>query len=149
MADHPRRAAAKTGGSEMKRSIGVVLATLFLTVACGGGQAEEDTAGEPAAGAPTLRGMVGTEESPDAFEITLVDEDGNVVTNLPAGEYNIEVTDPTSVHNFHLSGGDGAVDEKTGPTEKTETTWVVTFEPGEYRYLCDPHPSMQGHFTVS
>ena len=133
----------------MKRSIGVVLATLFLTVACGGGQAEEDTTAEPVAGAPTLRGMVGTEESPDAFEITLVDEDGNVVTNLPAGEYNIEVTDPTSVHNFHLSGGDGAVDEKTGPTEKIETTWVVTFEPGEYRYLCDPHPSMQGHFTVS
>jgi hypothetical protein len=133
----------------MKRSIGVVLATLFLTVACGGGQAEEDTAGESVAGAPTLQGMVGTEESPDAFEITLVDEDGNVVTNLPAGEYNIEVTDPTSVHNFHLSGGDGAVDEKTGPTEKIETTWVVTFKPGEYRYLCDPHPSMQGHFTVS
>jgi len=26
---------------------------------------------------------------------------------------------------------------------------VVTFKPGEYRYLCDPHPSMQGHFTVS
>jgi hypothetical protein len=132
----------------MKRSIGVVLATLLLTAACGGPE-EEEPAAEPAAGAPTLRAMVGTEESPDAFEITLVDEDGNVVTDLPAGEYNVEVTDPTSVHNFHLSGGDGAVDEKTGPTEKVETTWVVTFEPGEYRYICDPHPSMQGHFTVS
>jgi hypothetical protein len=132
----------------MKRSIGVVLATLLLTVACGSPE-EEDAATEPASGAPTLRGMVGTEESPDAFEITLVDEDGNVVTDLPAGEYNIEVTDPTSIHNFHLSGGDGAVDEKTGPTEKVETTWVVTFEPGQYRYICDPHPSMNGQFTVS
>jgi plastocyanin len=93
--------------------------------------------------------MVGTEESPDAFEISLVDEDGQPVTTLPAGEYNIEVNDPTGIHNFHLSGGDGAVDEKTTPTEITETVWVVTFEPGDYRYICDPHPSMNGQFTVT
>jgi hypothetical protein len=63
----------------------------------------------------------------------LVDEDGNPVSELPAGQYNIEVTDRTSVHNFHLSGGGRAVDEKTGATEKIQTTWVVTFKPGEYR----------------
>jgi len=93
--------------------------------------------------------MVGTEQSPDAFEISLVDENGQPVTELPAGKYNIEVTDKTTIHNFHLSGGNGAVDEKTGPTEKIETVWVVDFVPGEYRYMCDPHPSMNGHFTVT
>ena len=124
------------------------MAALLLAVGCGSPAEEEDTA-TPVEGAPTLRATVGTEESPDAFEIALVDEDGEPVTELPAGEYNIEVNDPTSVHNFHLSGGDGAVDEKTTPTEKVETVWVVTFEPGDYRFLCDPHPSMNGHFTVT
>jgi hypothetical protein len=130
----------------MKRSAGGALAVLLLATACS--SAEEPPVTE-VEGAPTLRAMVGTEESPDAFEISLVDEDGAPVTELPAGEYNIEVNDPTSVHNFHLSGGDGAVDEKTGATAKLETVWVVTFVPGEYRFLCDPHPSMNGHFTVT
>jgi hypothetical protein len=129
----------------MKRSAGGALAVLLLATACSSAEEPPVTQVE---GAPTLRAMVGTEESPDAFEISLVDEDGAPVTELPAGEYNIEVNDPTSVHNFHLSGGDGAVDEKTGSTEKIETVWVVTFVPGEYRFLCDPHPSMNGHFTV-
>jgi plastocyanin len=131
----------------MRGSTAGALAVLLLAAACGS-QAEENT-GSRAEGAPTLRASVGTEASPDAFEIALVDEDGDPVTELPAGEYNIEVTDPTDIHNFHLSGGDRAVDEKTGATEKIQTTWVVTFEPGEYRYMCDPHPSMNGHFTVS
>jgi plastocyanin len=129
----------------MKRSTGAALAVLLLA-ACGQEEEPEVTRAE---GAPTLRATVGTEESPDAFEIALVDEDGEPVTELEAGEYNIEVSDPTGVHNFHLSGGDGAVDEKTGPTEKVETVWVVTFEPGDYRFLCDPHPSMNGRFTVT
>jgi plastocyanin len=131
----------------MKRSAGGALAVLLLATACS--SAEGDPTAGGVEGAPTLRATVGTEESPDAFEIALVDEDGEPVTALSAGEYNIEVSDPTGVHNFHLSGGDGTVDEKTGRTEKIETLWVVTFEPGEYRFLCDPHPSMNGHFTVS
>ena len=131
----------------MRRLTGAVLAVLLLAAACG--SEDDEPEATRAEGAPTLRGMVGTEESPDAFEISLVDEDGEPVTTLPAGEYNIEVNDPSGVHNFDLSGGDGAVSEKTSPTEKVETVWVVTFEPGEYRYICDPHPSMNGSFTVT
>jgi len=26
---------------------------------------------------------------------------------------------------------------------------VIDFEPGDYRFMCDPHPSMNGHFTVT
>ena len=53
------------------------------------------------------------------------------------------------VHDFHLSQlGGGGVEETTRVTETGETTWVVSFEPGEYRYMCDPHPSMNGRFTV-
>ena len=130
----------------MRRATGGAIAVLLLAAACS--SADENPVETRVEDAPTLRAMVGTEESPDAFEISLVDEDGQPVTELSAGEYNVEVTDPTSVHNFHLSGGDGAVEEKTGPTEKIETLWVVDLKPGEYRYICDPHPSMNGHFTV-
>ncbi len=134
----------------MTRSAAGALAVLLLAAACSSSPSEEEeAAAEPAADAPTLQAMVGTEESPDAFEISLVDENGEPVTELPAGEYNIEVTDPTDIHNFHLDGGDGAVDESTGVRETGDTTWVVTFEPGEYRYMCDPHPSMNGRFTVT
>jgi plastocyanin len=127
------------------------LAVLLLAAACSS-PAKENASDSRAAGAPTLQATVGTEESPDAFEIALVDEHGNPVTDLPAGQYNIEVTDRTDIHDFHLSqlsGGDKPVEEKTGVSEKVKTTWVVTLEPGEYRYMCDPHPSMNGHFTVS
>jgi plastocyanin len=135
-------------GATMKGSRAGALVVLLLVAACS--RAEEDqSAPTEAAGAPTLVGTVGTEESPDAFEIALVDEDGNPVTELEAGEYNVEVTDFSAVHNFHLDGGDGAVQEKTGVTEKGETLWVINFEPGEYRYMCDPHPSMNGQFTVT
>jgi hypothetical protein len=133
----------------MRRSAASALAVLLLAAACSGGEEEDGEAPAEVEGAPILVGTVGTEDSPDAFEITLVDEDEKPVTELPAGEYNVEVTDWSAVHNFHLDGGDGAVQEKTGVTEKGETTWVVTFEPGEYRFMCDPHPSMNGHFTVS
>jgi plastocyanin len=123
---------------------------LLLVAACGsaGGEGAEATA-TTVAGAPTLRGSVGTEDSADAFEIALVDEDGAPVTELPAGQYNVVVTDYSDVHDFHLSGGDGAVDEKTQVLGHGETTWVVTLEPGDYRYMCDPHPSMNGLFTVT
>jgi hypothetical protein len=131
----------------MRRSSAGALAVLLLAAGCS--SADETPAQTPAEGAPTLTAMVGNEEEPDAFEITLLDEDGQPVTELSAGEYNIEVTDPTSIHNFHLSGGDGAVDEKTTAPEKTETVWVVDLQPGDYRFLCDPHPSMNGSFTVT
>lgn len=138
----------EAGTDMVRRMTSGALAVLFLVTACGSGS-DAPPGDTPDADAPTLHAMVGTEESPDAFEISLVDEDGQPVTELPAGTYNIEVDDPTGIHNFHLSGGDGAVDEKTSPTEKTEVTWVVDLEPGEYRYMCDPHPSMNGQFTVS
>jgi plastocyanin len=134
----------------MRGRTAVTVAVLLLAVACGSPAAEENNSSQaPVAGKPILRGTVGSEQSPDAFEISLVDENGDPVTQLPAGEYNVEVHDWSSVHNFDLNGGNGAVEEKTGVTEKGETTWVVTFKPGEYRFMCDPHPSMNGHFAVS
>ncbi len=123
-----------------------------------GGAADEATDGagsEPTESVPTsgsggstvLIGMVGTTENPEAFEITLTDESGEPITEIPAGDYTIQVSDPATSHNFHLTGG--SVDETTSVPEQEETTFEVTFEPGEYTYTCDPHPTMTGTFTVT
>jgi hypothetical protein len=84
----------------------------------------------------------------DAFEITLTDPDGNDIQNLAAGDYDVKVEDHSSIHNFHLTGN--GVSESTTVGEKTETTWHITFKPGDYTFVCDPHSStMNGDFHVT
>ena len=147
-------------------AFGVAIATLILVTGCSGeaeqavesatsevseaaeSAAPDETEDEAAAGTATrLIGLVGTEEDPDAFEITLTDEAGEPVTELPAGDYIIEVSDPSAIHNFHLTGG--TVDETTSVPEVEDTTFEVTLEAGEYTYKCDPHPPMTASFTVT
>jgi plastocyanin len=99
-------------------------------------------------GTPTvLTGTVGSDSDPEAFVISLTDASGEPVTSLPAGDYTIEVSDPSTRHNFHLIGGE--VDETTSVQEKEDTTFEVTLTPGDYTYKCDPHPPMTGSFTVT
>lgn len=98
--------------------------------------------------ATVLNATVGQPDDPDAFVITLTDESGSPVETLPAGDYQIVVSDLSSIHNFHLTGA-GGVEETTSVAEVVDTTWDVTLEPGEYDYVCDPHPRMAGSFTVT
>lgn len=100
-------------------------------------------------GGQTLIGRVGEEGDPEAFVITLMDESGQEVTSLPAGEYDIQISDPSVIHNFHLMGP-GGLDESTTVPGTTETSWQVSLEEGDYTYECDPHSqSMIGEFTVT
>jgi plastocyanin len=93
---------------------------------------------------PRLVGTVGTN---DAFVITLRDADGNPVTHLDPGTYDITVRDVSELHNFHLRGP--GVDQATIPEEAQTVTWTVTFTDGTYTFQCDPHSSlMHGFFTV-
>ena len=72
----------------------VAAAALILTVAaCGGKDDSPTAAGPPSAevGA-TLLAVVGTEEEPEAFDISLTTEAGEEVSTLAAGAYTIEVT---------------------------------------------------------
>ena len=102
----------------------------------------------PGAGSvPVLEGRVGTEEDPEGFELALADSSGAPVETLPAGDYDIRVQDPSTLHNFHLTGP--GVDEATPVPGTGEVVWRVTLTAGEYTAVCDPHPDMVATFSVS
>jgi plastocyanin len=93
---------------------------------------------------PKLVAVVGTN---DAYVISLRDGNGNSVTQLAPGTYDIAVSDRSEIHNFHLKGPD--VDMATPIGEKQETTWTVTIGEGRYTYVCDAHVSqMRGYFLA-
>ena len=96
---------------------------------------------------PLLEGRVGTEEDPEGFELVLTDSSGAPVETLPAGDYDIRVQDPSTLHNFHLTGP--GVDQTTPIPGTGEVVWRVTLIAGEYTAVCDPHPEMVTTFTVS
>ena len=121
-----------------------VLLLLPTLAACGSSGPESppaDAAPQVSAGA-TLRGTVGTPDDPEAFEIALTTEDGTPVEVVEAGSYTLVVSDPSRIHNFHLTGK--GVDAETDVSGTGEMTFEVTFAEGEYTYICDPHPSMSG-----
>jgi hypothetical protein len=82
------------------------------------------------------------------FQIWLNYPNGQPVGTLPAGTYVIRVSDGSTSHNFHLQGAD--VDRSTMVGEIVTVDWTVTFTPGDYLYVCDPHAeSMRGNFVVA
>ncbi|MGH3109803.1 MAG: cupredoxin domain-containing protein [Gaiellaceae bacterium] len=90
---------------------------------------------------PKLFGSVGP-----GFSITLRDAQGNNVTSVDPGTYDIEVRDLADMHTFHLRGP--GVDERTQVEATGTVTWTVTFQNGDYAFFCDVHPQdMRGTFT--
>ena len=96
-----------------------------------------------AATSPTiLLGSVGP-----GFSITLRDAQGNAVTRVDPGEFEIEVDDKSEEHNFHLRGP--GVDVTTDVAGIGKQTFKVTLASGRYTFVCDPHAlQMRGAFDV-
>ncbi|HKY12097.1 MAG TPA: plastocyanin/azurin family copper-binding protein [Gaiellaceae bacterium] len=103
--------------------------------------------GSPAAAFAQTK-LIATVGQNDAFTISLTNEAGATVRDIPAGAYVIEVRDMSSVHNFHLTGP--GVEESTTVAFVGTATWTVTFQDKQtYRFVCDPHAtSMRGSFTI-
>jgi len=79
--------------------------------------------------------------------IALRDAQGNRVTKLDPGTYDIEVEDESDFHTFHLEGP--GVSERTGVEFTGTVKWTVTFRDGNYIYYCDVHPvSLRGSFVA-
>lgn len=99
---------------------------------------------QSAASATTLIAIVGPN---DAQTITLTDQAGTRVTQLPPGDYSVEVRDNSAFHNFHLTGPNE--NRSTTVAFVGTTTWNVTLVDGIYAYQCDPHRTqMYDQFTV-
>jgi len=90
---------------------------------------------------PTLFGTVGRE-----FTISLKDAQGNNVTKIDPGTYDVEIRDLAEFHSFHLEGP--GVNERTEVEFTGTVTWTVTFGNGNYVYHCDPHPNLRGTFVA-
>jgi plastocyanin len=89
---------------------------------------------------PKLFGSVGQ-------GIVLRDAQGNRVTKLDPGTYDIEVDDQSDFHTFHLVGP--GVDERTEVEFTGTVNWTVTLKDGNYIYYCDVHPvSLRGAFVA-
>ena len=80
------------------------------------------------------------------FSISLT-QGGSAVTTLAPGTYTVNVSDMSTLHNFHLSGP--GVNQSTDVDTTSSPTWTVTLSAGSYHYQCDAHPTMlHGDFTV-
>lgn len=111
----------------------------------GGGSGGKAAPAGPAQHPASLVGVVGHN---DAFSISLTDPSGTAISKLAAGTYSMTIKDESSIHDFHLTGA--GVDHTTGIGSTGTTTFSVTFKPGKYSFVCDPHASsMHGEFTVS
>jgi plastocyanin len=123
------------------------VAVVAVATACGGSSSPSKSPGDttPAQHPASLVGIVGHN---DSFSISLTDPSGAEIKNLAAGTYSLTVKDESSIHNFHLSGA--GADHKTSVGGTGTSTFSVTFKPGKYTFVCDPHSSsMRGEFRVS
>ena len=98
--------------------------------------------GEALAQTPKLTATVGP-----GFTIRMLGPNGQALTQLDPGTYEIEVNDLSEEHNFHLRGP--GVDETTSLEFIGTVTWTVTFVEGRYTFVCDPHSDvMKGAFVA-
>lgn len=116
----------------MRRAHGIAMVGLaVLVVASTAGAAETKLAGTVGPG----------------FTIELRDPQGQPVTHLQPGVVEIEVSDRSEEHDFHLQGP--GVDVTTGVDTTGDSTFAVTLGEGRYMFFCDVHPTrMRGTFAV-
>jgi hypothetical protein len=88
-----------------------------------------------------LQGNVG----PD-FSISLKNPDGSVVGHLDPGDYEIQVNDQATNHNFHLEGP--GVSMATDIDGLGPADWTVSLGDGVFTYHCDRHLGLTANFAV-
>ena len=85
---------------------------------------------------PVLKAFVGP-----GFTIGIRNTSGVAVTRVAPGTYTIDVSDLSSLHDFHMTGP-GGFDMSTTVDGTGTVTWSnVTLVAGNYAYHCDAHPT--------
>ena len=132
-------------GATFSLTLGLVVAL----AACGGG----DTDSPPASGGATGGGTIAVVDGNVDLSADDLAFDASVI-EAPAGEAftitftNLE-TEPHNVAVLTEEGGDEIVRGEviTGP-DAEDVVEVPALEPGEYYFLCDVHPDMNGMIVV-
>ena len=115
--------------ADMKRALLTVLAAGLLVAPA-------------ASAATTVYGTVGP-----GYTITLKTAGGKPVKTLPHGLVVFHISDRSTDHDFHLTGG--GIDRATEVAQKGTFTWRLKLKAGRYTFKCDPHEIiMIGHFKV-
>jgi len=144
-----------------KMSYLLVLLSLFALVACGGGDAEEETAPEPQTIEVTMHDIYYGEENTNVAEpptwtvnagapATLTMENVGVLEHtwviIEQGAELPDVVDPTSVEDIALYTSGSVAGGET-----TSTQFRPPSEAGEYLVICSVaghYPAMQGKLIV-
>src|SRR3954451_17931758 len=84
--------------------------------------------------------LVATVGRNDSFTISLRDSSGNLVTQLDAGTYDIEVHDLSEAHNFRLHRP--GVEHATDSGSKEDVAWTAALADGKYRFEFWARPSV-------
>jgi plastocyanin len=129
--------------------LSLILGLAFVLAACSG-----NGDGSPAASGGTSGGATVTVENGNVDLSADNLEFSASVIEAPAGEeFTITLTNlesqPHNVAVLTEEGGDEVVRGEviTGPDAETTIT-VPALEPGEYYFLCDVHPEMNGTIVV-
>ena len=132
-------------GATFSLTLGLVVAL----AACGGGDPESPAASDGSTGGGTIAVVGGNVD----LSANNLEFDASVI-EAPAGEeFTITFTNLESQpHNVAVDteeGGDEIVTGEviTGP-DATTTITVPALEPGEYYFVCDVHPEMNGTIVV-
>lgn len=141
MTPSPRPGTTRTGpGATHRRCRAVLLvglaAVLGVATACGGGGDEE--LGEPPPGDVVVVADTAT-FTPDRVELP----SGRDVTVV------LQIDDGDLTHNIHFPELDGGPKTRLERGPRYQTLTVRFAEPGEYRYVCDLHPTMRGVATAT
>jgi plastocyanin len=124
------------------------MAATAALAGCGGSSGSASTGGGSGSAVQHPKSLIGVSGQNEAFAISMTDQDGNALTNVAAGTYQLTVHDDSAIHNFHLTGG--SIDDATTVPETATKTFTVKLTPGNYSFVCDAHVSqMNGSFTVS
>ncbi len=126
---------------------GVGLGLLLIAAACGGGDADEDTAGNGATGPRAQIAMISNLQFDRA---ELVVPSGQDVT------ISADNQDGSVPHNFSIYASADSYASGDFPIASTEICSApcvrditVNLEPGSYYFICEVHPFMMGNVTAA
>jgi plastocyanin len=139
--------------------IGLLLVASLVLAACGGG--EETTSAAPsddtaASAAPSDDNSAGGTVSvvDGAVDVSAADLafDANLIQATAGEAFTVTFTNNEGIpHNFSVyteEGGDAIVQGDVINEGETDEVEVPALEPGEYYFVCDLHPEMNGVIVV-